>query len=318
LAQTHRDIEILFLDDASSDRSVDTAQTILSKINFPYRIVVNEYNSGSVYAQWQHGLDLAAGDYIWFAEADDACHRFMLSRLVSILDNNSEVGLAYCQSAYLSAGGKILDRKFYKHLYAFIDERKWCTAYINNGLDEICTVLAVMNTIPNSSSVLMRRKILNEIGGIVQKYKVSGDWATYIEVLTHSNIAFLPEVLNYNRIHPDRVTVSGYQSGVAFYEALDIFSYLQSRFTIPEETRQKFVSHFLEQKFLTSYGRVPGEDVISSLLEIFPSSFVYDAITEYMQKLARFQRETEAMLLFRIRRLTVEKVIRRILPQLRK
>ncbi len=204
--QTYRDMEIIFLDDASADSSVETAESILSRSSIPYQIVINKSNSGSVFAQWQQGLEQATGEYIWFAEADDACHRSMLSRLVPLLENHPDVGLAYCQSAFLDETGRIQDQKFFPRIHAFINERKWKTPYVNDGIDEIRTALAVMNTIPNASGVLMRKETLLEAGGIVQEYTVSGDWATYTRVLARSNIAFLPDVLNYNRIHLNRVT----------------------------------------------------------------------------------------------------------------
>lgn len=313
--QTYRDMEIIFLDDASADSSVETAESILSRSSIPYQIVINKSNSGSVFAQWQQGLEQATGEYIWFAEADDACHRSMLSRLVPLLENHPDVGLAYCQSAFLDETGRIQDQKFFPRIHAFINERKWKTPYVNDGIDEIRTALAVMNTIPNASGVLMRKETLLEAGGIVQEYTVSGDWATYTRVLARSNIAFLPDVLNYNRIHLNRVTAHAYQTGVAFSEALDIFSDLQSRFDIPEESKKKFVHHYLDQKFLDGYTPAPGEDVVSAILEILPAELVYTVITEHMNKLARFKRHAEASFLYRVTNLNATKVLKRVLPK---
>lgn len=33
--------------------------------------MVNDYNSGSPFKQWQKGIELARGKYIWIAESDD-------------------------------------------------------------------------------------------------------------------------------------------------------------------------------------------------------------------------------------------------------
>jgi glycosyltransferase involved in cell wall biosynthesis len=308
-------MEIIFLDDASTDSSVDTAQIILSKSGVLYKIIVNKRNSGSVFAQWQQGLEQATGKYIWFAEADDACHRSMLLRLVMLLETHMDVGLAYCQSAILDAAGRIQDQKFYPRIHAFIDEIKWKSAYVNNGIDEIRTALAVMNTIPNASAVLMRKETLLDAGGIVQDYVVSGDWATYTRVLARSNIAFLPYALNYNRIHPNRVTAHQYQTGVAFSEALNIFSDLQKRFDIPDESKKKFVCRYLDQMFLNGYAPVHGEDVISPLMEVIPGELVYAAITEHISNLARFKRQAESSFFYRVKNLNIEKVLKHVIPR---
>ena len=44
------------------------------------RLIVNEKNSGKVFAQWNKGLSLAKGEYIWIAESDDYCDKGFLKR----------------------------------------------------------------------------------------------------------------------------------------------------------------------------------------------------------------------------------------------
>ncbi len=102
---------------------------------------------------------------------------------------------------------------------------------------------------------------------------------------------------------------------MAFSEALDIFSDLQSRFDIPEESKKKFVHHYLDQKFLDGYTPAPGEDVVSAILEILPAELVYTVITEHMNKLARFKRHAEASFLYRVTNLNATKVLKRVLPK---
>ena len=48
------------------------AREILEDSTIPYRIVVNEKNSGGVFRQWLKGLSLARHDLIWVAETDDS------------------------------------------------------------------------------------------------------------------------------------------------------------------------------------------------------------------------------------------------------
>ena len=44
--QTHKPHEIIFLDDNSSDKSLEKAETILKQYDSPYRIIPNEKNNG--------------------------------------------------------------------------------------------------------------------------------------------------------------------------------------------------------------------------------------------------------------------------------
>jgi glycosyltransferase involved in cell wall biosynthesis len=317
VSQTYSDMEIIFLDDASTDGSVETAKRILKSSGRPYKILINEDNTGSVFAQWQAGLDLAKGNYVWFAESDDACHRTMLARLVSLLQHHPNAGLAYCESAVLDEDGKVVDRTFFRRAHRFIDENKWRHPYHNSGLSEIKNALCVMNTIPNASGVLMRREMLVNAGGVVQDYRAGGDWATYIRLLETADIVFSPQILNYNRFHPNRVTTQSNRSGMAFGESISILADLLRRHEIPEESKKKFVYHYLDQKFLDGYTPSQGEEVVTPLLDVLEPPLVYTAITEHMNQLAHFRRRSEASLAYRLMNLNAKKVLRRVLPKRR-
>ena len=99
LAQTYRPHEIIFLDDCSSDRSVELAEELSRRGGIPYRIIQNATNQG-VYRQWLRGLREATGDLVWIAEADDECSPALLDTLVPAFAA-SDVVLAYCQSTQI-------------------------------------------------------------------------------------------------------------------------------------------------------------------------------------------------------------------------
>src|SRR6185437_16633828 len=95
LRQTYQDFELILLDDCSTDDS----RAILSQYAGDARIRVefNELNSG-VFKQWNKGVRLARGEYVWIAESDDYADERLLERLVSILDADPSVAFAYCRS----------------------------------------------------------------------------------------------------------------------------------------------------------------------------------------------------------------------------
>ncbi len=67
------------------------------------RVIRNTVNSGSAFKQWNRGVREARGEYVWIAEADDSAEPTLLSRLVPLLDQNPQVGIAYCQSMEVMA-----------------------------------------------------------------------------------------------------------------------------------------------------------------------------------------------------------------------
>src|SRR5208282_2627995 len=89
LQQTFRDFELILLDDCSTDDS----RSILSEYadDPRVRIEFNEKNSGSTFKQWNKGVRLARGEYVWIAESDDYAGERFLERLVDVLQKESDV-----------------------------------------------------------------------------------------------------------------------------------------------------------------------------------------------------------------------------------
>src|SRR5208337_5111230 len=77
--------EIIFLDDCSSDSSVALAKSALAEADIPYRVVVNQKNSGCVFRQWLKGMELARNELIWIAETDDFADPDFLAKLAPYL-----------------------------------------------------------------------------------------------------------------------------------------------------------------------------------------------------------------------------------------
>jgi glycosyltransferase involved in cell wall biosynthesis len=98
--QSFQDFEIILLDDASSDDSVNIIRKYLDYPNIQF--IQNDKNSGSPFSQWQKGVSLASGTYVWIAESDDIADFRLLETLVKLLDSNPKVVLAYCQSSYIN------------------------------------------------------------------------------------------------------------------------------------------------------------------------------------------------------------------------
>src|ERR1700746_3879780 len=84
LNQTFQDFELILLDDCSTDVS----RAILSQYaNDPrVRLEFNAMNSGSTFKQWNKGVRLARGKYVWIAESDDYADERLLQRLVDALE----------------------------------------------------------------------------------------------------------------------------------------------------------------------------------------------------------------------------------------
>lgn len=196
LGQNFRDFELLILDDASTDASYSVLSNYYAKPQV--RILVNSRNSGSAFRQWDNGITLARGEYVWIAESDDSADPRFLEVLVPLLDSDPSLGLAYCQSCLMDKQGEIVGSSL--SWTEDLDADRWKSDYRNIGIDELREYLIVKNTIPNASAVLSRRTFLLQTRPIDASFRLCGDWLHWGKMLLLSNIAYVAQALNYWRI----------------------------------------------------------------------------------------------------------------------
>lgn len=237
--------DIVFLDDCSKDNSLDVAEKILSEQDIDYVILPNETNSGSVFRQWFKGIEAAKGDFIWIAEADDACSPEFLRKTVSGFDD-PEVCLSYAQSCLMDSSGKVFNENFKTHTDS-ISAAKWSQNYISPMSFEINDGLAVKNTIPNASAIVIRKTATEKINKeLLFNFKVAGDWVFYLELLKGGRVAFTPEILNYYRRH--NVSVVNRNMTRNYQEIEMIHRYILENFKVSNATVLA-----MEKEFIHNY-----------------------------------------------------------------
>jgi len=195
LAQTYQDFEVILLDDCSTDES----RSILSEYAADPRVKVefNKKNSGSTFKQWNKGVQLAKGEYVWI---DDSADKKLLERLVVVLDAEPGIAFAYCRSCRVSA-----EDHFDGFADSYLDRRRWTTDYCADGREECRNFFVVCNTIPNASAVLFRKAVYELVGGADERLRLCGDWKLWAAMALTGKVAYLGEPLNYFRFHDQSV-----------------------------------------------------------------------------------------------------------------
>jgi glycosyltransferase involved in cell wall biosynthesis len=202
--------ELIFLDDNSSDESLAVARSLLSDLQIDCRIVRNEVNSGSVFSQWSKGIELATGDYVWIAEADDESEPNFLETVMRGFVTPGVV-MSYCESQAIDSLGNRLAGDYSAYV-AEADKRHWRSHFANDGIDEIQNFLSIINTIPNVSAVVFEvnrlRTAIGQSIDDIRRFRVAGDWRLYVEILREGMVSFNPAALNRHRRHEGGVTMS--------------------------------------------------------------------------------------------------------------
>jgi glycosyltransferase involved in cell wall biosynthesis len=257
LDQTFRDFEIIFLDDASTDESVSLVRAHFNAD--VARLEVNGRNSGNPFVQWNRGVRLARGEYIWIAEADDLCTPDFLERLLGAMVSRPSVGLAYCNTTPIDTAGEIIDGDFYHRYVSDLDPHRWFSDFAAPGADEVRHYLARKNTITNVSGVMFRRDVYVRAGYAPEDLRMCGDWMTYCRLLHHSDVAYVSAPLNFHRQHPEKHTQNSVLDLTYFREFLKVQEYVASAFDLGARERRAAFDRFLgewNRLTISNYGRI--------------------------------------------------------------
>jgi glycosyltransferase involved in cell wall biosynthesis len=224
-------LEIIFLDDYSSDDSLAIADKLLKTSGIDYQIVANTSNQG-VYAQWCKGIKLARGDYIWIAEADDFCSNKMLGILFNCITNNN-ADLAYCQSMIIDDNNKIT----HANLHALTDEFSltlWNKNFCLPGQELVQKYWFHKNLIINASSCIFSKKSVENVNlDQLAGFKYCGDWFFYVSLLRLGKLCYTNRVLNVYRKHQHGVTQRNFNSTSYFAEIMQIKEFMLANYSIP-------------------------------------------------------------------------------------
>jgi len=223
LNQTYQCFEVIILDDCSTDNSREIIEDYRGREKISH-IVYNTENSGSTFNQWNKGINLAIGEYIWIAESDDYCEHDFLEKLIILHEQGSNIGIAYCKSLPVNDENIIYDRSDW--WMKRVAKNRWEQDFNNTGIDECRNYLAVQCTIPNVSAVLFNAECLKKIDWNEMHYKVCGDWYIYVTVLRNYNIIYYSKPLNYHRNHSNNAR-SIYHSNIII-EQYSVLNYINS------------------------------------------------------------------------------------------
>ena len=156
--QTYRDLEILVIDDGSTD---DTAIIVKKFVQTDDRVKYYYQNNTGVSAARNHGIDLALGELITFVDADDS----IVSEMYHILVEQMEINDAdITQCSYMrNINGQI------KYIGGS-DEQ-----YIFTGEDITLSLLEAKMIVPSVCNKLFKRRVIDGIR-FDEKYRINEDY----------------------------------------------------------------------------------------------------------------------------------------------
>ena len=248
LDQTYRDVEVIILDDASTDDSLEIIAEF--EADPRVRVVTNAVNSGSTYRQWNKGVGLATGEYVWLAESDDYADGRLLERLVGMLEANPRCGMACCESWYVYGDQPPTTRTNQSHLP---ENERWTQDYVADGRAECAEHLVMCNTMPNASAVVYRRELYQRLGGADESMRLCSDWLLWVRMLEAGDLAHVGEPLNYYRCHTAAVRKKNFASPTTQAETYRVIGYIRDHFAVRPERLEEALKFRADRFIQTSW-----------------------------------------------------------------
>lgn len=177
--QTYSNIELIVIDDGSSDSSPKLLQELAERYDFHLIIRKNKGLSESL----NEGINLSGGKYICICASDDKYFLDKIQKQVDFMEKNPRYGVCYTKAVRFYDNGRerALNNKNYKQGNIFSE------------------LLSQYFTIPAGSS--MFRKEVFSIVGLYDTSLLVEDYDMFLRIAKVYEIGFLNEFLFYYRLH---------------------------------------------------------------------------------------------------------------------
>ena len=164
--QTYPNWELLIVDDASTDRTVEIAKAYC-ETDSRILLVVKDKHSG-IAASRNQSIHMAHGRFLAFLDADDIWHPEKLERQLRFMTDKN-IGFSYSTYDWIDEDGKPLNKTI-------------------KAVDNLTYEMYLRNTIIGCSTVMLNTDIVGEV--TVPNFRTSEDTATWLNILRKGFIAY--------------------------------------------------------------------------------------------------------------------------------
>ncbi len=194
LLQAYRDVEVIVVDDGSTDGTRDVLKEYIDSGEIKY---IYQKNNGPASAR-NSGIKNSSGEFIAFLDADDIWLSNKLERQISLFDSSPDVGLVYSDMEFFGAHLRF-------NRYSEMLKRRMCRGRVYKEL-------VLENFIP-TSTVIVRRNVLDDVGFFDDSGKYIGeDYDLWLRVARKYEIDFVEDILVKYRIHSGKMSLSRKES----------------------------------------------------------------------------------------------------------
>jgi glycosyltransferase involved in cell wall biosynthesis len=179
-AQSYKDWEIIFWDNASTDNSADIAKSYDEKLRYFHAEKTVPLGHARNLA-----LEKTRGKFIAFLDCDDVWLPEKLEKQIGFLESHDDVAMVYSNILSIDGNGKLIEN--------YLNNKKFYRGNIFEKLflyNFICLVTVVLN-----------KDVLDKVGLFNTDYIIVEDYDLFLKVAESHKIDYLDEKLAKYRIH---------------------------------------------------------------------------------------------------------------------
>lgn len=205
LGQDGVDVDVLIVDDCSTDGSAEVAQD-LAAADPRVDVLVHETNRGHI-ATYNDGLAKATGDYVTLVSADDLVAPDALSRAVALMESFPRVGMVYGFPESFDVRAPSTSRARARSWSVWAGHA-WLSKVLSTGENPIM-----------SPEVVLRRAAWLEVGGYDPRLPHSADLAAWLDVALRWDVGRVNGPAQaYYRVHGANMHLNTYAGWVTDLE----------------------------------------------------------------------------------------------------
>ncbi len=267
LCQTYPNIEVLILDDCSTDNSVDVIERYERTHPKRVRSILNTANSGRVFSQWRKGIEHAKGDLIWICESDDFCELDFLEQCLRPFVDPS-IMISFGRVQFADEHGQIQ-----RGLDGYREQAEpgiWSDKVVRPASEWFRGAFGVSNVIPNVGGCVIRnQRIADQIWEEALTYRICGDWYLYAMLSNGGRISYVPTAIAYFRQHGKNTSVSGFRRAHYYAEHEKVIVALRNRWGTPDDIAVRFY-----EKVLFQFNNTKAKQYIGKITDHFSNDRV--------------------------------------------